>query len=373
MLSNKIWTYIVWSVGIIGLMILLFNLRNANFQKQQGLEEIGDVGYESAVVVEAVDGEIDSEFIYFDYVAQDVKVQLNSGEVVDIGVQEYSAPNKVKAGDKVIVSTVLQVDGGKLYGLVDRNRTSSLLIIFGIFVLALLVLVGLKGFTSLAGLIFSIGVVAGFVVPQILGGSNALLISVLGALVIALVSIYMSHGVNKRSNIALVGTVITIFIAIGLAYFFVELAGLTGTGTEESIYAGFLGGTEGLNLKGLLLGGIIIGTLGILDDITVTQTSVVEQLSDANKTLGFSELYRKSFVVGKDHIVSMVNTLALAYVGAGLPLLLLFVTGAKPFWVVMNSQLVSEEVIRTLVGSVALILAVPITTYIAAKYFSKES
>jgi len=157
-----------------------------------------------------------------------------------------------------------------------------------------------------------------------------------------------------------------------LAGFFVESAKLTGFASEE---AGFLqiarGGT--INIKGLLLAGIIISTLGVLDDVTVSQSSIVNQLKETDKNLSFEKLYQRAMKVGQDHISSMVNTLVLVYTGAALPLFLLFIDNPHPFLEVINYEIVADEIVRTLVGSIGLILAVPITTFIAAMTLEKET
>jgi len=169
----------------------------------------------------------------------------------------------------------------------------------------------------------------------------------------------------------MLSTLITLGISIGLATFFVNISRLLGQGSEDAMFLANSSLGE-INLQGLLLAGIIIGTLGVLDDITTAQTSVVGELRLANPTLSKHELHKRALVVGKEHISSLVNTLVLAYAGASLPLFLLFSAYPDtPFWYSLNSQFISEEVVRTLVGSTALILAVPISTYIAAHFLSK--
>lgn len=364
-------TLTMWGIAAVGIIGLFFYIGNINNQRLQGgTTEFGPVTYEHARVVEAIDQATNPGV--FTGVTQDIKVEvLKSGEVVTIGIQESTVPDKLHTGQRVIVSATPRVDGSKLYGVVDTYRLPALMLVFLIFVGLLVLFAGLSGVASLIGLAFTIAVLGAFVVPQILAGYNPLMISVAGAFIIAILSLYLSHGFSLRISVALLGTLITITLAIGLAYLFVQLAGLSGTGTEEAFYLG-LSGAEGLNLRGLLLGGIVIGTLGVLDDITTAQAAVVEELHKANSKLTVRELYQRGFSVDKEHIISLVNTLALAYVGASLPLLLLFVLSSQPFWVTANSQIVAEEVVRTLVGSSALILAVPITTYLAARIFSKE-
>lgn len=331
----------------------------------------GPTTYENAIVTKAED--LPQDVQYNTGVRQDISVRLADGTEVNIGIQETSAPDVLMIGDKVIVSLTNRIDGSVLYGLVDENRVPALLTVVGIFLLVLLIFAGLYGVTALMGLVFSIAVIGGFVVPQILAGANPMLISAIGAFSIALLSIYLSHGFSIRSSIALAGTLITIALSIGLAYAFVLISGLTGGGSEAAFYLNPTGSTEGLNLQGLLLGGIIIGTLGVLDDITTSQAAVVEELHLANRGFGIKELYTRGFSVGREHIIALVNTLALAYIGASLPLMILFVTDTRPLWVILNGQFVAEEIVRTLVGSTALILAVPITTYLAARYYVSKS
>ena len=166
------------------------------------------------------------------------------------------------------------------------------------------------------------------------------------------------------------GTLIALIITGILSSVFVEAARLTGFASEE---AGFLRvARQMINIKGLLLAGIIIGVLGILDDITISQSAIVFQLKEANKKLKFNELYKRAMNVGQDHISSMVNTLVLVYAGASLPLLLLFIDNPQPFFEVINYEIIADEIVRTLVGSIGLILAVPITTLIAALVSNKK-
>jgi len=186
------------------------------------------------------------------------------------------------------------------------------------------------------------------------------------------ITFYLSHGFNKKTTVAVGGTVIALIITGILAGIFVEAAKLTGFASEE---AGFLQvAKQGLvNIKGLLLAGIIIGVLGVLDDVTVSQSAIVFQLKQANAKIKAGELYKRAMDVGKDHISSMVNTLVLVYTGAALPLLLLFIDNPHPFSEVVNYEIIADEIVRTLVGSIGLVLAVPITTLIASLTAEKMS
>ena len=296
-----------------------------------------------------------------------VTIELTTGETVevsnDFGVQ-------LEPGDTVIVQIAQRADGKTAYLIQEQYRLPSLLVLTLIFFAMGIILGGRIGFTSMLGLAVSIGVLLFFVIPAIISGYNPLLISVTGSVLIACTALYLAHGFNRRTSLALLSTVITLVLATVMALVFVHLAKLFGMGSEEArfIQTGF---TQPINLRGLLLGGIIIGALGVLDDITTAQTAAIDELSKANHNLGYKELFASGTSIGREHIASLINTLALAYIGASLPMFVLFyVNEDMPWWVIVNSEFIAEEVVRTLVGSATLLLAVPISTYIAAKAFA---
>jgi uncharacterized membrane protein len=304
--------------------------------------------------------------------AQVVLVALTTGPEAGNRVRaEYSTvpaagqTRILQPGHAVVIARSVSREGFQ-YFVVDHYRLPPLAVILGLFLALAIALGRLKGLASLLGLGITVLVLVRFVVPQILAGSNPLMVSVLGALVIALVSIYLAHGFSRRTSVAVAGTLITLAMAAFLAVMFVSVARLFGVGSEEAFYLQ-LGPLEQLNLRGLLLGGIILGALGVLDDITTSQAAAVDEIHRANPALPVRELYRRGLSVGTEHIVSLVNTLFLAYAGASLPLFILFTINVdQPLWVIVNSEFVAEEVLRTLVGSIALIVAVPITTALAA-------
>lgn len=310
---------------------------------------------------------------------QVVRVKILSGdekgkeiEIRDERVAGVNTIQFVKSGEKIIVSKVRNLDED-IYYIADKYRLPALSWILGIFFALGIIFGRRKGFTALLGLVVSILIIALFIVPQILDGKNPLLISLAGALVIAVVSILLAHGANRRTSIALASTLLTLGIAAGLSYAFVSFGKLFGLGSEEAFYLQVFPGIS-VNLQGLLIGGIIIGALGVLDDITTSQAAAVEELSKANPALSTRELYQRGISIGREHIAALINTLALAYAGASLPLFLLFTLNkTQPLWVILNSELVAEEVVRTLVGSAALIFAVPITTYLAARFLKVKN
>ncbi len=295
----------------------------------------------------------------------DENITLENGNFPVVNVQKF------RVGDNVMVSEITGPQGNKSYYISDFIRKTPLFWLFAIFAV-LTVLVGKKrGLMSLIGMAGTFLVIFYFILPQISSGNDPILISILASAIILPATLYLSHGINKKTHAALLGTFLSLVITGILANLFVEWAKLTGFASEE---AGFLQASkQGLiNIRGLLLAGIIIGVLGILDDVTVAQASVVAQLKKTSTSLKFGELYKKAMEIGRDHIASVVNTLVLVYTGAALPLLLLFIDNPAPFGQTINQEIIAEEVVRTLVASIGLILAVPITTVISAYIFSKK-
>lgn len=283
----------------------------------------------------------------------------------------FSPEKKVKPGE-IIILTKTSSPIGETYYISDKYRLPALGWIFAIF-LGLAVFFGrIKGFMSILGLAFSIYIIASFIIPKVISGDNPFTTTLIGTVLIAVLSIFLSHGLNKKTSIALSSTLITLGLSVALSTLFVKLANLYGMGSEAAFYLQ-IGPLENINLQGLLLGGILIGTLGVLDDITTSLSATVEELKKANPAFSFHDLYRRGLSVGREHIASLVNTLVLAYAGASLPLFLLFTLNkGQPLWVTLNSEFFAEEIIRTLVGSSALIFAVPITTALAAFFNTKK-
>lgn len=250
------------------------------------------------------------------------------------------------------------------YFLTDFERRSPMLwlaIAFG----ALVIVFGrLRGALSLLGLIASLAVVLFFVVPAILEGSSPLVVAIFGALAVMLLTISLAHGLGSVGLSAMMGTAVSMLLVAVLAQVFTGLTSLTGLASDEVA----LLQVEGLDIsfRGLLLAGMVIGALGVLDDVTVSQAATVTALRRANPSLGFGELYRRALEVGRDHVAATVNTLVLAYVGAALPVLLIFSSGELGFVDAVNVELIAQEVVATLVGSTGIIASVPITTALAA-------
>lgn len=279
---------------------------------------------------------------------------------------------RLKAGQKIIVGMVEDANGTTYY-ILDVYRLPPALWLFIAFVATILILGRKRGFTALLGLLFTVLILAYVLIPQIVAGRNPVMVIIIGACAIAISSLYLAHGFNRQTSIAVISTLITLFISIAFSMFAVWFTRLSGQGSEDAAFLQF-GTLSHINLSGLLLAGIIIGTLGVLDDITTAQSAVVLELKKANPAFKLKDLYFRSINVGREHIASLVNTLVLAYAGASFPLLLLFVMDSnRPWWVIINGENIMEEIIRTLSGSMTLVLAVPITTLLAAWYWSKRT
>ena len=290
---------------------------------------------------------------------KDKTIQITSGELPAANIPKY------QEGDEVQVVYSRNESGRDLFYISDYVRRNTLTWLFVIFVIMTILIGKWQGASSILGMGVSFVIIFKFILPQISGGANPILIAILGSMMIIPVTFYLSHGLNRKTTVAIFGTIISLIITGLIAAFFIEAAKLTGFASEEASYLQTQ--TQGsIPIKGLLLAGIIIGALGILDDITVSQAAIVFELKKTNKQLGFIELFQKTMNIGRDHISSVVNTLVLVYTGAALPLLLLFINSPRPYSEVVNNEIIAEEIVRTLVGSIGLVLAVPITTLIAA-------
>ncbi|MFD5057493.1 YibE/F family protein [Streptomyces sp. NPDC058394] len=287
-----------------------------------------------------------------------------------VEIVQPDAPRQLHEGQGVIVAYAPDAPHDLQYSVTDVDRKVPMALLAGIFALAVVVVGRLRGVMALIALAVSFAVLTLFILPAILQGSNPLLVAVIGASAIMLIALYMCHGLTARTSVAVIGTLISLLLIGLLGSLFIDWASLTGN-TDDS--TGLIHGLyPHIDMSGLLLAGVIIGSLGVLDDVTVTQTSAVWELHQADPTMGARRLYRAGIRIGRDHIASVVNTLVLAYAGAALPLLLLFSIAQSSVGTVANSELVAEEIVRTLVGSIGLVASVPVTTVLAALVVSAD-
>lgn len=362
-------------LGIVGVMIVLTAIGMWALWPEQKFAPADDQPtelYDGTVtrVEEYVCPEPDPEaFFGFEQTGpcQVVDVEIREGPAsgttftIDTGVEDYPP---FRAGDGVLVGSALMGDGETMYFVADFARGAPLLLLFAFFV-AIVVGVGRwHGFRSLIGLGLSLVIIVVFVVPAILAGENPFFVAVVGAFAIMVITLYLAHGFTIKTTSALVGTAAALALTAILGVIFVAASQLTGLASDEAVLARFAV-EGGLDLRGLILAGLVIGALGVLDDVTVSQASTVFAVHSANPEQTWSEVFRRAMNVGRDHIASVVNTLVLAYVGAALPLIVLFSIGGLPMGEALNTEIVAEEIVRTFVGSIGLVAAVPFTTALA--------
>lgn len=275
---------------------------------------------------------------------------------------------ELRPGDKVVVEG-FNFSGQDVFQIVDFYYASNLLIL-AIFYVVLVVIIGKRqGVGALIGLAVSSLVLIYIVIPMALKGNDALLVSALGGILVLIPSIYFSHGLSSKTTVALVSTLIGVVLTTALGYFAINFLGLTGFGTEESLI--LVSGSEKiLDMRNILLASMLIGGIGLVDDISVSQVSVIKELYEQKPTISFNQLYEKSMHVGRDHIASLVNTLFLAYAAASLPLVMLLVNEGYKLVDIVNIAVFAEEIARTLVATTGLVLVVPITTAIAAYFYT---
>ena len=289
----------------------------------------------------------------------------------EIGVLEEPAPGQLDVGDRIRVIWFDDIDGDRVYSLYDYQRDTPLLVLALMFAGAVVIFGRWRGLGALVGLAASLAILVWFTLPAILGGSDPVTIAIVSASVIAFITLFLAHGPEPSTAVALLATLASLAITAALAAVFVSAAQFSGMTDDSTFLLSGLAG--GIDPRGILLAGIVIGALGVLDDVTVTQVSAVWQLKAVRPDLSAAELVGPALRIGRDHISSTVNTLFLAYAGTSLPLLLLFTSADQGFGNVITRELVATEVVRALVGSIGLVASVPISTWLAATVVSGVS
>lgn len=310
-------------------------------------------------------GEITQPYQIFDVLALAGKYE---GKIVRIeyGTRQLRpADVTIRTGDLLLVR-VGETMLGEVQGyFVDFVRSPSLLLLFGVFVVISVLISGWKGIRSLVGISLSLLVILFFIIPNILAGRDPVTVSIIGSFTFLAVSQYLIYGWNLKTHAAVFGVLISIIFTGLLALLFVNLTRMTGFGDENAMFL-TQQTNQVINIRGLLLGGMIIGTLGVLDDLVITQSAAVFELRAANNSLGARFLFRRAMNIGRDHIAATVNTLVLAYAGSALPMLLLFSLNNADYGMLVNIEFIAEEIVRTLVGSIGLFISVPVATGLAA-------
>lgn len=288
---------------------------------------------------------------------------VDRGNRIRIEVTEGPDQPALHPGDRVVLGRGVDPQGVTYY-FADYQRRVPLLLLGIVFAVLVVALGRLKGAAALVGLAASLLVLIRFVLPGILAGESPVAVALVGSALIIVAVVYLAHGVNVRTTTALLGTLVSLAVTGLLAALFVSVARITGLSSEEATY--LKTATSHVSVQGLVLAGVVIGSLGVLNDVTVTQASAVWEIHLANPTAGAGRVYQSAMRVGRDHIASTVYTLVLAYAGASLPLLVLFTLAGRGVSDVITGEVVAQEVVRTLVGGIGLVSSVPITTGLAA-------
>jgi uncharacterized membrane protein len=311
------------------------------------------------VTAKLLSGADKGETTSFDFLPTPGASRLSAGERIRV-LRNPPPPKGTPANQRV-----------SRYSFADYDRQLPLLWLGIAFVVLLLATGRLHGFRALVGLGASLLVVLKFVIPSIVHGHPAVAVALTGSLAVMLIMIPLCYGIRAKAIAAWLGTALSLVLAVGLAWWFTHLAHLSGASSDEAV---FLNSTDSkISLQGLLLAGMVIGALGVLVDLTVSQASTVIALRRVNQSLGFRGLFRGALEVGHDHIAATVNTLVFAYAGAALPVLLIFSIGGTSFTDAVNSESVAEEVVASLIGSIGLIASMPITTALAALLATRMS
>lgn len=332
-----------------------------------------------AVVVdisEQGETEVDNYKSYYQIISVKILEGSEKGKIKNIenGKQFRMGKNQLlKIDQEIVIAKVIYQNGDTIYSVYDFYRLNMIAIFLIIFFIAVFLVGGKKGIGSTLGMLISLGVILIFIVPLILKGYDPLTITLIGSMVIILTTTYLAHGISQKTTIALISTIVSIIFTAGFALAAIQLSNITGLGNEEA-YSLQLGPTSIIDIRGLFLSGIIITTLGALNDITTTQSTTLYELKQANPKLTFIELFESGLNVGKEHIASMVNTLVLAYAGGAFAVFIFLVLNPVklPYWVILNNEIISDEIIKIISGSMGLLLSVPIVTIIAAYWFSQS-
>ncbi len=289
----------------------------------------------------------------------------NAGQRVSVIINESDpVVPKLDQGDRVVLAFNPQAIEQFRYTFADFQRNSPLMWLFGLFVIVVVALGRWHGARAIVAMLISLVVLVAWILPSLLRGNDALQVALVGAGVIGFVALYLTNGINTHTTVALLGTFAALVVVAFVAWLFARLGNLTGVTDEAQQTLRFT--ATGIDLRDLVIAGSVIGALGVLDDMTVTQVSAVSELRRVDPTMTRRRLYRSAMRIGRDHVGSTINTLVLAYAGASLPLLLIYVQSSTPLLRVFGTEVIATEIIRTLAGTIGLVLSVPITTALAA-------
>ena len=303
---------------------------------------------------------------------QNLEVKVTDGteanKTITLSYDPSSNPGlTIQPGDNVVIAKVAKATGTNQYYFVDQKRTFPVALVLIGFIGLIFLIAGRKGIGAVLGSGISLGVIFVYIVPQIINGADPLTTCLIGSVIILFVTTYVAHGMSKQTTIALLSTLLALFITYFLAQLVANITLLNGYGNEQAAELRY-GLKNLINIKGLMLGGIILTTLGALNDITITQAAAIFSLHKHNEHLHFKTLAKEGFSIGREHAISLVNTLILAYAGGSLAVFIFFLynPNQQPWWVILNSEFLNEEVMKTIAGTSGLLLSVPFATFLAA-------
>ncbi|NBO78793.1 MAG: YibE/F family protein [Actinobacteria bacterium] len=301
------------------------------------------------------------------------KFKSNNTSISEIEF-EFDSTNanyKLTPGSKVQLLRIPANEfDSEVFLFMDVDRTNLLIIVAAIFSIVTLVIGKLRGLGAIIGLISTFFVLLTFLLPSLLEGKDPLTIAVISSSGLVLFLLYIAHGISIRTSVAVLGTLFGIILTAILSLIVISFGNFSGISSDDDF---LLSGVTSIRLDGLLLAGIIFASVGVLNDVTVTQASSVWEIKNSNPKLSIFDLFRSGMRIGRDHIASTVYTLLFTYTGAALPTLLLIFISDRPTQFILSSEAIAQEIVRTLVGSIGLVLAVPITTILAAILAEKSN
>ncbi len=361
--NHKAITILIGVLVVVGLVVL--------WQKNADSDSI--VGYSSNTVKARVEAVIEEGTVTMgekEQTYQVLSVELldgdQKGQTFELQYGKYQLLSDnylLKVGDKVLVNLESMQDGTYSVYFIDHIRTNSLLVLLLVFIVTGIAMSGWKGISSMISMALSILVILGYIIPQIIAGKDPITVSLIGSFVFLAVTQFLIFGWTLKAFIAMGGITFAVIITDILSLLFVNWAHLNGAGDESTMYLVQLG--NGLDIKSLLVAGIFIGTLGVLDDLVIGQTSAVIELYRGNPETNFKQRYKSAMEIGKDHVSATVNTIILAYLGATLSMIVLYYMQNVNIGTLININYIAEEIVRSLVGTIGLFLAVPVTTLLA--------
>ncbi len=361
--------------GIVVFASLVIILLGLVFTAKRGMpvSESQNIGYTTdtveAQVVEMLE-EGTTQMGNITQAYQIVKVRILEGDYqnetlkIDHGKRQLRPDGfSLKLNDHVLVTVGVSPEGKLEAYFVDYVRRQSLLILVGIFIIGSFLISGWKGLRSVLSIGISLVVILYYIIPRILAGADPILVSLIGSVLFLALTQYLIYGWTLKTQLALAGITGSVIITGFLSVWFVNYAYLSGFGDENAMY--LMQAAGNINIRNLLVASIIIGTLGVLDDLVIGQSSAVIELHIANPALTFRQRYTSAMNIGRDHVAATVNTLVLAYLGASMSMFLLFSINQVNLGSMLNINYIAEEIVRSLVGTLGLFTAVPITTFLA--------